>query len=71
MSETGSAVEAIEGKLANMVTRMTCAEAHLDMLEEVEWQRCVTRPRLQIERESGKASKSTNLKLKIRMLCHF
>lgn len=40
MSETRRAVEAIEGKLADMLTRMTSVEARLDMLEEVERQCC-------------------------------
>lgn len=44
VSETRRAVEAIEGKLADMLTRITSAEVRLDMLEEVERQRCVSPP---------------------------
>lgn len=40
VSETRRAVEAIEGKLADMLTRITSTEVRLDMLEEVERQRC-------------------------------
>ena len=39
VSETRRAVEATKCKLANMLTRITSAEARLDMLEEVERQR--------------------------------
>lgn len=44
VSETRRAVEAIEGKLADMLTRITSAEARLDMLKEVERQRCISPP---------------------------
>lgn len=40
VSETRRAVVAMEAKLADMLTRMTSAEARFDMLEEAKWQRC-------------------------------
>lgn len=40
VSETRRAVVAMEAKLADMLTRLTNAEARLDMLEEAERQRC-------------------------------
>ncbi|CAK6983694.1 hypothetical protein F7725_028284 [Scomber scombrus] len=44
VSETRRAVEAVEAKLADVLTRMTSAEARLDMLEEAERQRCDSPP---------------------------
>lgn len=44
VSETRRAVEAMEGKLADMLTRINSAETRLDMLEEVERQRCDSPP---------------------------
>eukprot|EP00064_Thunnus_orientalis_P025845 superscaffoldBa00014198_g26274 len=40
VSEMKIAVEAIEAKLADMLTRMTSMEVRLDMLEEAKRQRC-------------------------------
>lgn len=42
--ETRRAVEGIEGKLADMLSRLTSVEARLDMLEEAERQRCDSPP---------------------------
>ncbi|CAL8358562.1 unnamed protein product [Merluccius merluccius] len=44
VSETRRAVQSMEGKLADMLTRINIAEARLDMLEEVERQRCDSPP---------------------------
>lgn len=49
--ETRRAVEAMEAKLADMLARMTSAEARLDMLEEAERQRCDSPPALASEVE--------------------
>lgn len=38
--DTRRAVEAMEGKLADMLTRVASAEARLDMLEEADRKRC-------------------------------
>uniref|UniRef100_A0A3P8YG43 L1 transposable element RRM domain-containing protein n=1 Tax=Esox lucius TaxID=8010 RepID=A0A3P8YG43_ESOLU len=56
VSETRRAVEAIEGKLADMLTRITSAEVRLEMLEEVERQRCVSPPvsALEVEKLNAK-----------------
>lgn len=44
VTETRRAVEAMEGKLADMLTRINSAEVRLDMLEEAEKQRSVAPP---------------------------
>lgn len=54
VSETRRAVEAIAGKIADMLTRITSTEVHLDMLEEVERQCCVSPPALEVEKLNGK-----------------